>query len=289
MRILASILIDGVAYGMILFMISVGLSVTMGLMRVVNLAHGAFAMVGGFAAHWLTMRMGVPFEIALVAGVALAVLVAWPLDVFFYRRIYKLGDLEQVLLTIGLVFIAIATATLLFGTEVRPIRLPSYLTGAVDIGVRVLPVHRLFVIGAGLIVALALWALVTRSRFGIDLRAAVDNERAAAALGIDTSRIYSIAFLLGAGLAALGGIVGAELMPMEANYALRYLVIVLLVVAVGGMGSIAGALAASLALGIIDTAGRYFVPDFGAIWFYAIIMAVLALRPNGLLGLRTSG
>jgi branched-chain amino acid transport system permease protein len=286
MRLLASILIDGVAYGMILFMISVGLSVTMGLMRVVNLAHGAFAMLGGFTAHWLTMRLGIRFEFALVAGVAVTMLVALPLDLFFYRRIYALGDLEQVLLTIGLVFIAIATATVLFGTEVRPIRLPPYLTGSIDIGVRILPVHRLFVIGAGLVVALGLWGLVQHSRFGVHLRASVDNEGAASALGIDTSRIYSTAFLLGAGLAALGGIVGAELMPMEANYPLRYLVVVLLVVAVGGMGSITGALVASLALGIIDTAGRYFVPDYGAIWFYVIIMAVLAVRPNGLLGLR---
>jgi branched-chain amino acid transport system permease protein len=197
-----------------------------------------------------------------------------------------MGDLEQVLLTIGLVFIAIATATVLFGTEVRTLPLPSYLRGSVDIGVRILPIHRLVVIGFGIAVAVFLWFAIERTRFGIQLRAAVDKESAAAALGINTSSIYSKAFVLGAGLAALGGILGAELMPMEANYPLRYLVLVLLVVAVGGMGSISGSFFAALALGIIDTAGRYFIPEIGTILFYAVTMAILALRPNGLFGVR---
>jgi len=286
LRLALSIAIDGIAYGMILFMISVGLSVTMGLMRIVNLAHGAFAMIGAFTVYWLMFRWGVRFELAVLIGVAFTVMVAHPLNVVFFRRIYGMGDLEQVLLTIGLVFIAIAAATILFGTEMRSLQLPDYLKGSVDVGVRIVPVHRLAVIITGLMIALLLWFAIERTRFGIHLRAAVDKENVASALGINTSAIYAKAFLLGAALAAFGGIMGAELMPVEANYPLRYLVLVLLVVAVGGMGSIAGTFCAALLLGIIDTAGRYFVPELGAILFYTATMLILAFRPDGLFGLR---
>ncbi len=286
MQLLLSIAIDGIAYGMILFMISVGLSVTMGLMRVVNLAHGVFATIGGFTAYWLMVRWGARYELAALAGVLAAMAAAVPLDRFFYRRIYAMGDLEQVLLTIGIVFVAIATATVLFSTEVRSLPLPDYLRGSIDIGFRVLPFHRLVVIVAGVLVAILLWYLVERTRFGIRLRAAVDHEGTAAALGINTTAIYSQAFVLGAGLAAFGGILGAELMPVEANYPLRYLVLVLLVVAVGGMGTISGPFVAALALGIIDTAGRYFIPELGTILFYGAATAILALRPNGLIAMR---
>jgi len=288
MQLLLSILIDGVAYGMILFMIAVGLSVTMGLMRVVNLAHSVFAMAAGFTAHWLISRFGLSFEFSALIAILVAMAIAWPLDLLLFRRIYGMDDLEQVLLTIGLVFIAIATATVLFGTEVRAVKLPAYLTGSLDIGVRVLPFHRLVVIVAGIVIAFLLWCLVEKTRFGIHLRAAVDNEGTAASLGINTSRTYSYAFLLGAALAALGGILGAELLPIEANYPLRYLVLILLVVAVGGMGSIAGSLVAALLLGIIDTAGRYFVPELGTIMFYAATIVILAVKPNGLFGRKVS-
>lgn len=287
MSVAMSILIDGIAYGMILFMISIGLSVTMGLMRVINLAHGGFALMGGAFAHWLTARNGVPFLPAALLSVAAVVMIAVPMERLLYRRIYRFGELEQVLATIGITFLMIASINLLLGSTILPIRLPDALRGSVDLGFRTLPLHRVAVIGTGLAIAVALYVLVERTRFGIRLRSAVDNRNAAAALGIDTGIVFAITFGLGAGLAALGGILGAELLPIEAYYPLRYMVLFLIVVAVGGMGSIPGSFLAALGLGTLDTATRYLVPDIGSIAFVALVMFLLALRPHGLLGRAT--
>lgn len=284
MTILLSILLDGIAYGMILFMISVGLSVTMGLMRVINLAHGGFALIGGALMHVFLVPLGLAWLVAAALAILGTVLLAAVLERALYRRIYPLGELEQVLATIGLTFLIIATVNALFGSDLLALPAPAWLSGAIDLGFRALPVHRLAVILAGMAITLALWALVARTRFGIRLRAAVDNPATASALGIDTGRVSALAFALGAGLAALGGILGAELLPIEAYYPLRYMVLFLVVVAVGGMGSITGSLLAALTLGVLDTAARYLVPDFGGIVFYLAMMAILAVRPQGLLG-----
>lgn len=283
MFLFLSILIDGIAYGMILFMISVGLSVTMGLMRVVNLAHGGFALLGGAFAHLLTTRYGVPFIPALLASIVAVVLLALPMERLLYRRIYAFEELGQVLATIGIAFLMIASVNLFLGSTLLPIRVPEMFARPVDIGFRVLPIHRVIVLVAGVLVMASLYLLVERTRFGIYLRAAVDNQNTAASLGIDTPKVYLAAFALGAGLAALGGILGAELLPIEAYYPLRYMVLFLIVVAVGGMGSILGSFVAALGLGILDTAGRYLLPDIGTIFFFLAIMAFLALRPSGLL------
>lgn len=284
MSIVFSILIDGIAYGMILFMISVGLSVTMGLMRVINLAHGGFAMIGGALTHWLIAKQGLAFAPAALFGIVLVVVLAVPMEKLLYRRIYTLSALQQVLATIGITFLIIATVNLLFGSTIMPLKLPAALTGSLDLGFRTLPVHRVVVILAGVIVITSLYALIERTRFGIDLRAAVDNRNMAASLGIDTGRVFASAFGLGAGLAALGGILGAELLPIEAYYPLRYMVQFLIVVAVGGMGSIVGSFVAALVLGILDTASRYLIPEAGTIVFFLVVMLVLALRPNGVFG-----
>jgi branched-chain amino acid transport system permease protein len=287
MTVALNILVDGLAYGMILFMISVGLSVTMGLMRVINLAHGGFALVGGAATHWLIAGPGLSFWLAVPLAILGAMALALALERGLYRRIYRMGELQQVLATIGITFLLIASVNALLGSTLLAIPLPQLLTGSVDLGFRTLPVHRVLVICAGLAVIAGLWLLLDRTRFGIRLRAAVDNRDMAAALGIDTDRIYALTFVLGAGLAAFGGILGAELLPIDAYYPLRYLVLFLIVVAVGGMGSITGSFLAALGLGILDTAARYLVPDFGTIFFYLAMMAVLAVRPNGLMGRAT--
>ncbi|MCV3211339.1 branched-chain amino acid ABC transporter permease [Mesorhizobium sp. YC-39] len=283
MTVALSIVVDGIAYGMILFMISVGLSVTMGLMRIVNLAHGGFAMLGGACAHVLTMRYGVPFVPALAASVIAVIVIAIPLERLVYRHIYRFSELEQVLATIGIVFVMIATVNLFLGSTLLPIRMPPEVSIPINLGFKVLPLHRLIVIVVGLLMVTGLYLLVERTRFGIFLRAAVDNQNTAASLGIDTPKVYLAAFALGAGLAAVGGILGAELLPIEAYYPLRYMVLFLIVVTVGGMGSIVGSFIAALGLGILDTAGRYLLPDVGTIFFFLAIIALLALRPNGLL------
>ncbi len=280
-----SILIDALAYGMVLFIITIGLSVMMGLMRVTNLAHGAFAMIGGYLAAYFTGGLGWNFAAALAVAVAATVAIAMPLERLLYRRIYTLPDpLMQLLMTIGITFVIIGLTNYLFGPTLKTIPLPDLLRGPVDIGPRTVPAHRLFVITSGFAVFAALWLLIERTGFGTRLRAAVDNGPMANALGVRTDRLYAATFALSVGLAAFGGIVGAELLPLEPYYALRYMVVFLVVVSVGGAGSIGGALAASLALGLIDTIGRYFVPDFGAFFFYLAVIVIVVLLPHGIFG-----
>ncbi|MDE3239638.1 MAG: branched-chain amino acid ABC transporter permease [Paracoccaceae bacterium] len=284
MTTIASILLDGIAYGMILFMISVGLSVTMGLMRVVNLAHGGFAMLGGAFTHWAMVNAGLPFPVAALGGIAAVVILSVPMERVLYRPIYKMGELPQVLATIGMTFLMIAAVNLWLGSSLLAIKLPALMQGSVNLGFRTLPTQRLYVLGAGLLVIGGLFLLIERTRFGINLRAAVDNPATAACLGIDTGRVFATTFALGAGLAALGGILGAELLPIDAYYPLRYMVLFLTVVAVGGLGSITGSFAAAILLGILDTAARYLVPDAGTIFFYLAMILILGIRPKGLLG-----
>jgi branched-chain amino acid transport system permease protein len=284
MGLLLNIAVDGLAYGMILFMIAVGLSVTMGLMRVVNLAHGGFALIGGSLAHWIGQDLGLGFWAALVLAVAGTVAIALPLERVIYRRIYGFGELQQVLATIGLTFLIIATVNWWQGSALLPVGLPEVLRRPVDLGFRTLPAHRIAVILVGLAVVLGLWLLLDRTRFGIRLRAAVDDRAVAAAHGIITDRIYMATFGLGAALAALGGIIGAELLPIEAYYPLRYMVLFLMVVAVGGMGSIMGSFLAAIGLGLVETAARYLVPDLATIAFFGLVILLLALRPQGLMG-----
>ncbi len=283
MGLVLNIAIDGLAYGMILFMIAVGLSVTMGLMRVVNLAHGGFALIGGALAHWLG-DLGVGFWAALPLAILGTIAIALPLERLLYRRIYDLGELQQVLATIGLTFLMIASVNWWQGSALLTIPMPELLRQPVDLGFRTLPAHRIAVIGLGFAVILGLWGLLDRTRFGVRLRAAVDNRAIASAHGIDTDRIYMITFGLGAALAALGGIMGAELLPIEAYYPLRYMVLFLIVVAVGGMGSILGSFLAAIGLGMVETAARYIVPELATVGFFVLVIALLALRPQGLLG-----
>ena len=288
MTLIANILIDGLSYGMVLFVIAVGLSVTLGLMRFINLAHGAFAMTGGYLAAWLIGERGMPFAAGALLAVLATGLLGAALEVLVLRRLYRRSELEQVLFTIGMTFLFVASANLLFGPEVRLIPLPPWLAGTVDLGMRTLPAQRLLVVAAGLVVLLASTLLLNRSRFGIWLRATVDNTGAASSLGIPIQLVYVLTFGTGAALAGLGGILGAELMPLEPYYPVKYLVLVLVVVAVGGMGSIAGSAAAALALGIIETASKYLASEYGSLFFFLAMALLLAWRPHGLLGRRPS-
>lgn len=284
MSLILNIAIDGISYGMILFMISVGLSVTMGLMRVINLAHGAFALTGAALAHVLILQAGLGYLVAVPVAIAGVIVIAFISEQLLFRRIYKLGELQQVLATIGITFMVIAVVNKLLGSSLLAIPLPDFLQQSVNLGFRVLPAHRLVVIAVGLAVIAGLYLTIERSRFGTRLRAAVDNRSIASALGINTDIIYAATFCLGAGLAALGGILGAELLPIDAYYPLRYMVLFLIVVSVGGLDSISGSFAAALALGVLETASRYLIPDFGTIVFFAAVMAILAMRPANRLG-----
>jgi len=277
--------LDAVSYGMVLFIISIGLSIMMGLMRVVNLAHGAFAMIGGYLASYALKSIGLSYPLAIIIAVLGTIVIAMPLEILLYRRIYRKSDaLAQILLTIGITFLIIGLANFIFGPTSKPIPLPAALSGPYDLGFKVIPAHRLFVMACGLCTALLLWLLVDRTEFGIRLRAAVDNGDMAEALGIKTQIIFSVTFALAVGLAAFGGVVGAELLPIEPYYALRYMVTFLVVVSVGGSGSILGALAASMILGLVDTTGKYLAPEYGEFFFYLLVIGIVFVFPNGLLG-----
>lgn len=284
MALLASILIDGVAYGMILFMIAVGLTVTLGLMRVVNLAHGLFAMLGGYLAALLIARFGTGYIVAVIAAPLIVAVFGLALERGLVRMIYGRTELDQVLLTIGIAFMGIAGAGVLFGNSIVAVPLPAFLSGAIDIGFRMMPTQRLAAIVVGAVAVVAIWVLMERTRFGIHLRATVDHTQAAQASGINTSRVYALTFALGAMLAAIGGIIGAQLLPIEPNYVLKYLVLFLAVVAVGGLGSVWGSLTAAVLLGTIETAGKYLMPDLATVGLYLAMLAILSWRPGGLFG-----
>jgi len=284
MQTILSIAADALAYGMVLFIISIGLSVTMGLMKVVNLAHGAFAMIGGYIASYATQQMGLPFGVAIVAAVLGTMLIAVPLERFLYRRIYGAPELTQVLMTIGITFAIIGIANFAIGPTLKTIALPAQLQGPVDLGFRTIAAHKLFVVAVGIIVAGALWVIIERTPFGVRLRASVDDAAMAGALGVKTKIVYAVSFALAIGLAALGGVVGAQLLPIEPYYALHYMVTFLVVVSVGGAGSITGALVAALLLGAVQTTGRYLMPEYGEFFFYLAVIAIVCVFPNGLMG-----
>ncbi len=285
---LLGVLFDGVTYGSLLFLIGMGLSVTMGLMNFINLAHGAFAMLGGYVAVVAMNRFGVPFLAALPLAFAAAALAGGLFERTLYRRLYRASHLDQVLFSIGLTFMAMAGATWLFGPGQQPVMLPAFLLGQVRVGGLELGAYRLFLLAVVVVVTLSLGWLVARTRFGAQVRAAVDNQQAASGLGIDVGRVFSLTFALGSGLAGLGGALGIDVLGLDPTFPLKYMVYFLLVVAVGGAGSIRGSLVAAIVLGVADVAGKYYVPEVGAFVIYAMMVLLLVAFPAGLYGRRAA-
>jgi branched-chain amino acid transport system permease protein len=286
MASIIGVLFDGFAYGMLLFLLSVGLSVTLGMMNFINLAHLAFAAVGGYTTVTLMNDFNWPF----FATLPMAFLAAAILSVFFerllYRPMYRADELDQVLMTIGLVFISIAAAAYFFGTLQQPIPIPDYLRGSFQfLGVS-FAVYRLFLVAVGLAITVVLVLSLEYTRFGAQVRAAVDNQRMARGLGINVDRSFAITFALGSGLAGLGGALAINFLGLDPHFGLTYLVYVLIVVSVGGLGSIGGSFVAASLLGISDMAGKYYVPEFGSFLIYLVMVTILMWRPHGLFGRR---
>jgi branched-chain amino acid transport system permease protein len=278
------VLFDGIAYGSLLFLIGIGLSVTMGLMNFVNLAHGAFAAFGGYVCVTAMNQMGVPFLATLPIAFVLTAIVGVVLERTLYQRLYKATPLDQVLFSIGLTFMAVAGMTYIWGPTQQPVRLPEFLTGQVHLLGLDVGVYRLFLIGIVVVVTAALVYLVDRTRFGAQVRASVDNQQASAGLGINVNRVFALTFALGSGLAGLGGGLGIDVLGLDPSFPFKYMVYFLLVVAVGGAGSIKGTLVAALVLGIFDVAGKYYAPQVGAFVIYALMVVLLVLFPAGLYG-----
>jgi len=277
-----TILFDGVAYGMLLFILASGLAVTLGLMNFANLAHGAFAMAGGYLTVVLSNRYGVPFLLCLPIAFVVPALIGAVVEVSLFRRLYGRSPLEQVLLTIGLVFMAVAAIDYVFGAQQQFLQLPAFLKERLEIGGVGIGIYRLFIIVTCGLLTLVLQWILTRTRFGSRLRAAVDDPRVASGLGIDVNRVFLTTFAFGCGLAGVAGALGTDIIGLDPTFPLKFMIYFLIVVAVGGTTTVSGPLLAALLLGIADVAGKYYVPKMGAFIIYAVMIAVLAVRPQGL-------
>jgi len=277
-----TILFDGIAYGMLLFVLASGLAVTLGLMNFVNLAHGAFAMAGGYVTVVLVNRMGAPFFVALPAAFFVSAAAGFVLERTLYVHVYGKGALDQVLFTIGLVFMSIAAVDYVMGSGQVFVETPRWLQGRFEWGGVGVGRYRLLIIIICGIVTVALQLTLAHTRFGSRLRAAVDDNRVARGLGIDVGRIFALTFAVGSGLAGLGGALGAEILGLDPTFPLKFMIYFLIVVTVGGSSSITGPFFASLLLGISDVAGKYYAPTLGPFVIYTIMIAVLIWRPQGL-------
>ena len=277
-----TILFDGLAYGMLLFVLACGLAVTLGLMNFVNLAHGAFAMAGGYTTVALVNEAGLPFFAALPIAFLASALIGYVLERTLYVHVYRKSHLDQVLFTIGLVFMAVAAVDYVMGSAQVFVHVPPWLEGKFDVFGVGLGRYRLLVIVLCGALSLLLQLAVSRTRFGSRLRAAVDDARVARGLGINVSAVFALTFAVGSGLAGLGGALGAEILGLDPTFPLKYMIYFLIVVTVGGTSSISGPFLASLLLGIGDVAGKYYVPTLGAFAIYTIMIAVLLWRPQGL-------
>lgn len=277
-----TVLFDGVAYGSLLFVISVGMSVTMGLMRFINLAHGAFAMFGGYTAVTLADRWGLSLFVAMPVALVGGAVAGAVLERVVYRWVSRTRPLDQVLVTIGIAFIATGLATWIWHAGVRTIPLPDALTGQIHVVGLDLNIYRLFLIGMVVAITAILHTLIERTRFGAQLRAAVDQPEGGAGLGIPVGRVFTGSFALGSGLAALGGVLGANVLGLRPTFTFEFMVYFLLVVVVGGQGSIIGSAAAAVALGVFDMVGKYYLPSIGGFLIYALMVALLLVFPHGL-------
>lgn len=281
---LITILLGGLASGMVLFIVSVGLSVTMGLMGFVNLAHGGFAMLGGYVIALSMQHWGLPFGWALLLGFVAIAALSVVLERLFYSRLYRATELDQVLFTIGLVFVMTAAVTLGIGPNSQSVVLPDWLKGQTDLGFIQYRSYSLALIAAGTLLVLVLWLGFERTRFGATIRAAVDNRRMASSLGVDVGRLFTVTFAIGSGLAAVGGGLGAEILGLDPNYPLRYLVYFLIVVSVGGLGRVTGVFFAALLIGVLDFVLKIYFPKGGTIFIYVLTLILLLARPQGLFG-----
>jgi len=281
-----TVLFNGVAYGMLLFIMSVGLSVTMGMMNFVNLAQASFSMLGGYIMVAVTQQLGLPFLASLPIAFVVVGIASLVIERLIFRYFYGTDDLTQVLLTIGLIFMSIAIVTYFWGSTYQQVSVPPWLTGQQEVLGFTLERYRMFLVAVGAVLAFALVFGLERTRFGAIVRACVDNNRVARACGLNTDLVFALTFAIGGGLAGLAGALSANLLGIDPNFPLRYLVYLLIVVSVGGMGTISGTLIAGLVLGIGDVAGKYYVPQIGGFVIYAITVAVMLWRPHGLLGRR---
>lgn len=281
---LASVILDGIAYGMLLFLFSIGLSVTLGLMRFINLAHGAFAMCGGYIAVVLLNQFGVPYVLTLIPAFVLTGLVGIGAERLVIRHLYRRSELQQVLFSIGLAFAAGAVADIFFGPNQQPVLLPDWMVARYELFGLGLSGYRLFIIASGIAALIVLLALFNATLFGARVRAAVDRRQTAEGIGINVGKLFALTFGLGAGFAGFGGALAVGFLGLDPTFPLKFLVIVLMVVAIGGPGSTLGSLGAALFLGFTDALFKYLLPEVGGFVIYGVLVLVMIFMPQGFAG-----
>lgn len=284
MDFLFSQILNSLVFGILLFMMSAGLSLIFGLMNVVNLAHGSFFMIGSFTAFTLAQWSG-SFWFALATGWVPAVAAAVLMERVFIRPMYNRNHLDQVLLTFGFIFVFGDLCKYLWGPDIRNIAVPEILDGSIILAGAVLPKYRLFLVVFGASIAVLLWLFLERSRIGAMVRAGVDDPATAAGIGINVPFLFGCIFALGAALAAIGGIVAGPILGTYLGMDIEILIPAFIVTVVGGMGSLRGALVAGLLVGAIDTFGKAYFPDYSLFMIYLLMVLVLLMRPQGLFGM----
>jgi branched-chain amino acid transport system permease protein len=283
MEFIASQLVNGLAYGVLLFLMSAGLSLIFGLMNVVNIAHGSFFMLGAFSALAIMKWTG-SFWLALGFSWVPAVIIGVVMERVFIRRLYARGHLDQVLLTFGFTFVFVDLVRWIFGADIRELPVPDLLSGAVDVAGVIIPRYRLFLIAFGGAIALLLWLFLERSRVGAMVRAGVDDAFTATGIGINVPLLFASVFALGDGLAALGGAAAGPILGLYPGMDIEILIPAFIVVVIGGMGSLRGAFVSSLFVGLVDTFGKAYFPDLALFLIYLLMVVVLLTRPHGLFG-----
>jgi branched-chain amino acid transport system permease protein len=279
--------LNSVQYGLLLFLVASGLTLIFGIMGVINLAHGSFYMIGAYLAFALSPLFGSNFLLMLLAGALLTAAFGYLLEWAFYSYLYQREHLQQVLMTYALILVFEELRSLLVGNDVHGVAVPAWAAGGFPLGHQQYPWYRLFAMLACVVVAVALYAVVNRTRLGMMIRAGASNRDMVRGLGIDITRLYRIVFAGGVALAALAGMIAAPLSSVYPGMGGSVLIISFVVVVIGGIGSITGALIASLLVGFVDTFGKVFFAELSGIGIYVLMAIILIWRPEGLLGRRT--
>jgi branched-chain amino acid transport system permease protein len=280
-------LLNGLAYSLLIFLIAAGLSLIFGMMDVINLAHGSFYMLGAYLAYSIVGRTGDNFWLALLAAPLGVALVGVILELGYLRPVYQRSHLDQVLLTFGFAYVFSDMVRAIWGSDIRSLAQPPLLTGAIEILGRPYPKYRFFVIVCGLALALVLWLVLDRTRLGSIVRAGVADQEMVSGLGINITVVFTAVFAVGAALAAVSGVIAGPVLGMHPGMDFDVLIVALIVVVVGGLGSFTGSFWGSLLIGVADTFGKVLQPDFSMALTFAVMAAVLLLRPAGLFGRAT--
>ena len=274
--------LNSVQYGLLLFMLAAGLTLIFGIMGVVNLAHGSFYMLGAYLAFSLSTQLG-SFTAAIVVGAALSAVFGLVLERLLFRHFYHRDHLDQVLMTFGLIYIFEETRSLLWGDDVHGVAMPALLAGSLPLtDTQSYPVYRLFMMGVCLLLALGLYLLINKTRLGMKIRAGAFNSDMAEALGINIKLIHAVVFGMGVALAGVAGMIAAPVSSVYPGMGSSVLIMCFVVVVIGGIGSVRGALIAALLVGFVDTFGKVLLPQVAGMLVYMLMAAVLLWKPEGL-------